>query len=74
VSLGVGRFLDPDATSMTMLAVVGRIDLFTLWVTVLVAVGLKVVGKATTAQAAAAAAIVWIAGGLPTVLLALRAG
>lgn len=74
VSLGVGRFLDPDTTSMTLLAVLGRIDVFTLWITVLVAVGLKVMGKASTAQAAAAAAIVWILGGLPTVLGALRAG
>jgi hypothetical protein len=74
VSLGVGRFLNPDTAGMTLLAVVGRIDLFTLWITVLVGVGLRVMGKASTAQAAAAAAIVWIAGGLPTFLLALRAG
>jgi len=33
-----------------------------------------VMAKASTAQAAAAAAIVWIVGGLPTVVQALRAG
>jgi hypothetical protein len=74
VSLGVGRFFDADTASATLLAIVGRVDLFTIWATVLVALGLKVMAKASTAQAAAAAAIVWIAGGLPTILQALRAG
>jgi len=74
VSLGVGRFFDADTASATLLAIVGRVDLFTIWTTVLVALGLKVMAKASTAQAAAAAAIVWIVGGLPTVVQALRAG
>ncbi len=72
VTLGVGRFLDPASTGATTLALVGRVDLFTLWVTVLVAIGLKVMAKASTAQAAAGAALVWILGALPTLLQALR--
>ncbi len=72
VTLGVGRFLDPASTSATTLALLGRVDLFTLWVTVLVAIGLKVMAKATTAQAAGGAAVVWILGALPTLLQALR--
>jgi hypothetical protein len=33
-----------------------------------------VMGKASTAQAAGAAVLVWILGGLPAILQALRAG
>lgn len=73
VSLGPARFLDPTASPMT-LAVVGHIDLFTIWTAILVAIGLKVVGRATTAQAATAGAAIWILGLLPGVLGAMRAG
>jgi len=73
LSLGVGRLLNPDTVSPLLLAVVGRIDLFTLWVTALLALGLSVTGKIPRGQAAIAAALVWLAGGLPSVLGALRA-
>jgi hypothetical protein len=72
VSLGVGRFLDPD--NGVLLALVGRIDVFTIWVTALIAIGLKVMTKATTGQAAAAAIFVWLVGALPALLQAFRAG
>ena len=74
VSLGAGRFLDPGTTNGAVLALVGRVDLFTLWITALVAVGLRVIGKVSVAQAVAGAALVWILGALPTVLPALIAG
>lgn len=74
VSLGVGRFLDPDTTSQVLFQAVGRIDLFTIWVTVLVGIGIKVMGKVSAGQATAAAVMVWVVGGLPAVLQALRAG
>ena len=73
VGLGPARFLDPTASTMTM-AVVGHIDLFTIWTAILVAIGLKVVARATTAQAATGAAAVWILGLLPGVIGAIRAG
>jgi hypothetical protein len=69
VSLGVGRFLDPDNT--TLLALVGRLDVFTLWITALIAIGIKVMTKATTGQAVAAAALVWLVGALPALLQAI---
>jgi hypothetical protein len=68
LSLGVGRFLDPDTTSPLLLGLVGRIDVFTIWITVLIAIGLAVTGKITRGRAAIAAAIVWLVGALPTVL------
>jgi hypothetical protein len=68
VSLGVGRFLDPDTTNAGLLAFAGRVDLFTLWVTLLVAIGIKTMGSTSTGSAALGAAVVWLLGSLPTVL------
>jgi hypothetical protein len=72
VSLGVGRFLDPDTTSPVLLALLGRVDVFTIWVTVLLAIGLAVTGRIPRSRAAVAAAIVWVLGALPALLGALR--
>ncbi len=72
LSVGVARFLDPDNTSPALLGLVGRLDPFTLWVTVLIAVGLKVQGKVTLGRAVAAGAIAWVVGASPTVLALLR--
>jgi hypothetical protein len=72
LSLGVGRFFDPDTASPVLLALVGRVDVFTIWVTVLLAIGLSVTGRIPRSRAAVAAAIVWVAGALPQLLGALR--
>ncbi len=72
LSLGIGRFLDPDTTSPVLLALLGRVDLFTLWVTVLLAIGLAVTGRIPRSRAALAAGLVWVIGALPLVLTALR--
>ena len=47
-------------------------DLFTIWITVLVAIGLCVTGRIPLAKAAIAAAIVWLVGGLPLIIPALH--
>jgi hypothetical protein len=73
LSFGIGRFLDPDTVSPVLLAVVGRVDLITIWITVLIAIGLSVTGRIPLRKAAIAAAIVWLVGGLPQILPALRA-
>lgn len=72
VSLGLGRLMDSATTNPILLALVGRLDVFTIWVTILIGLGLKVMARATTGQAAIGAVIVWIVGALPTVLGALR--
>ena len=72
LTLGLGRFFDVDTTSPILLALIGRIDVFTIWVTVLVAIGLAVTGKISRGRAAIAAAVVWLVGALPTVAAALR--
>lgn len=72
VSLGIGRLLDPQHTSAVLLALLGRIDLFTLWGTALIGIGIKQMARTSTGQAIAAAALVWVVGCLPALLQALR--
>ena len=72
VTLGVGRFLDPDVASPLLLAIVGRLDVFTIWVTVLLAIGLSVTGNISRQKAAIAAVVVWMFGALPLLLTALQ--
>ena len=72
LSLGLGRFLDPDTASPVMLALLGRVDVFTIWVTVLLVIGLAVTGKIPRSRAAIAGVFVWVIGALPALLGALR--
>ncbi len=72
ITFGPGRFLDPDTVSPLLIAIVGRLDLFTLWITVLIAIGLSVTGRISLGRAAIAAAVVWLVGGLPLILQAMR--
>jgi len=68
VSLGLGRFLNPDTVAPALMALAIRVDLFTLWVTVLVMVGIAVMAKCSRELAVMAGVIVWLLGALPTVL------
>jgi hypothetical protein len=74
VGFNLARFMNPDTASAVMIALAARVDVFTIWVTVLLAIGLHVVGKIPKQQAAIAAAITWVVGALVPVLLASRAG
>ncbi len=73
VTLGIGRFLDVAHANPIVLALLGRVDLFTLWITVLLAVGLAVTGRLSKEQTAAAGAMLWIAGALWPLWGALQA-
>lgn len=72
-TLGLGRLLTADQAAHLPGALLGRVDVFTIWVTVLLGVGLHVVGKVPRGKAAAGAVIVWIVGALPAIFSALRA-
>lgn len=72
VSLGLGRLMDP-ATNPYVLALAGRVDVFTIWVTALIAIGIKVIGKTSTGQAVAGALIIWLIGALPLLYQAMKA-
>ncbi len=74
VGLSPARFMDPDQVSAVTIALASRIDLFTIWITVLLGIGIYVVGKVTKQQAVIIATIVWVIGALPAVLGALRGG
>jgi len=74
VGISPARFMDPDHASPVILALASRVDPFVIWITVLLAIGLHVVGKIPKQQAYIAAAIVWVAGVLPAVFGALRGG
>ena len=70
LSLGPARFM--DAASPVARAMVGHIDVFTIWTAVLMFIGLKVITRATNAQAATAAAVTWLVGMIPPVMGAMR--
>lgn len=71
LSLGPARFLGPDA-GPALKAFLGHIDVFTLWMAALIAIGVKVTARATTAQAVTVAGIMWLLGALPALLGAMR--
>lgn len=72
VSIGPARFLDPDKTSAGLMAFAGRLDLFIIWSTVLLAIGLKVKGKISGTQAAIAAVVLWLLGSLQAIVALVR--
>jgi hypothetical protein len=53
-------------------ALLARVDIFTIWTTVLLAIGLSVTGNISRKKAAYAAIIVWIIGALPSIYQALQ--
>jgi hypothetical protein len=74
LSLGPARFLDPDSASALSVVVASRFDLTLIWITVLLAIGLKVMSKIPMSKALVAAGLVWLVGALPALFGAMRAG
>ena len=64
LSIGPARFFDVTDSNQIMLAVLGRFDVFTLWCTILLGVGIYVIGRTTRAKAAIIAGIMWVLGTL----------
>jgi hypothetical protein len=65
ISLSPARFLDPDTANPLLYQLLGRFDLITIWVTVLLAIGLYVTGKITKERAVIFGLLIWIVGALP---------
>jgi hypothetical protein len=65
LSIGPARFLDPVTANPFVLAALLRVDLFTLWSTVLIGVAYLAAGKVSKEKAIMAAATVWL---VPTIL------
>lgn len=64
LTLGVGRFLDPTM-SAGLLGLLGRIDVFTIWVSFLLGIGITVVGKLPREKVLPAALLMWVFGAVP---------
>ena len=71
ISLSPARFMDPDKTNPILYQMAGRLDLITIWVTVLLAIGLVVTGKVTKGRAAIFGVIIWVVGSLPQIRQAM---
>jgi hypothetical protein len=72
LSFSPARFLDPDTANPVLVQVLNRFDLFTIWVTVLLAIGVYATGRVSKQRAAIAGVLFWIIGGLPAILGAVR--
>jgi hypothetical protein len=72
LSFSPARFLDVSTANPVMVQLLNRFDLFTIWVTVLLAIGVYVTGRVTKQQATIAGILFWIVGGIPAILGALR--
>jgi hypothetical protein len=72
LQLGIGRLLDPATTSPALLQLSSRVDLFTLWVTVLLALGLVHAGKVPKGKSLLAGILVFLIGSIPVIWAAAR--
>jgi len=66
-SWGIARTMDHSG-AQGLYNLLGRVDVFTLWVTILVAVGLVYAGKVEKTKAYAGAAIIWLLGAVPALI------
>lgn len=64
LTLSPARFLDPDKTSPFTLALLARLDITIIWETILLAIGVAIIGKIPKGKAAAFGVLIWIVGGL----------
>jgi Yip1 domain len=74
VQIGPARFLDAASANPVLLAILGGLDLFTIWITVLLAIGLAVVARVPRSKAAIAAGAVWLITLLPGLYQAFSQG
>jgi len=65
ISLSPARFFAADQPNPIMYQFLGRLDLITIWVTILLSVGLYVTGKVSKGRAAIFGVIIWLIGALP---------
>ncbi len=65
ISLSPARFFEPDQPSPITYQFLGRLDLITIWVTILLAVGLYVTGKVSKGRATIFGVLMWLIGALP---------
>lgn len=62
ITPSLAHFFDIGTTSPLLLQVLARFDVFTIWSTILLGIGLAVTGKIPRSRAYVAATIVWVIG------------
>ena len=72
LSISPARFLDPNTANPVVLQMLNRFEVFTIWETVLLAIGVYVTGRISKNQAIVAGILFWLVGSIPAVLGALR--
>lgn len=72
VSLSPARMLEPTETNIATVALLARLDIFVIWTTFLLALGLKVTGRISTEKAIIAGIIMWLLGTLQPLIAYLR--
>lgn len=73
VQEGLARFFDPDSMSLGLYSTLAQIDLFTIWSTVLVIIGLMHAGKLDKSKATITGVLMFLIGAVPS-LWALLSG
>jgi hypothetical protein len=73
LDIGPARFFEAGVTSELTLAMLNRFELFTIWVTILLAVGVYATGRVSKQRAAVAGLLFWIVGSIPALMGGLRA-
>ena len=73
LATGPARFVDPTTASPMTLAILNRFDLFTIWYTVLLGIGMHVAGKVSKQSATMFAVVYWLVPTVFAVLAAMRA-
>ncbi|HMC53959.1 MAG TPA: Yip1 family protein [Gemmatimonadaceae bacterium] len=68
LSMSPARFMDADATNPKVFALVGSLDVFAIWMAVLIGIGMAVVGKMPRTKGYVGAAIVFVVATLLTSL------
>ena len=58
--LGPSRFMDPETTSALALGLAARAELFTIWATILIAIGVAVIARVSKGKGAMVAGAVWL--------------
>src|SRR5262249_23637783 len=64
LTLGPARFVDPDTASPLTVALLSRLDLTIVWQTVLLAIGLAVIGRVSRGKAVVFGIAIWLVGSL----------
>jgi hypothetical protein len=66
-SLSPARFMDVETANPLLFQLAGRFDLITIWVTILLAIGVYVTGRVSKGRAVAFGVIIFIVGSLPAI-------